>query len=198
MFLMIDNYDSFVYNLVRYMREIGEEIVIKRNDKMTLEEIASLNPEGIILSPGPKRPEDAGISEAVVRKFAGEIPILGICLGHQIIGHVYGAKIIEGKKPMHGKVSAIDHVEQGLYKNIAMPFNGTRYHSLIIESESLPDIFQVTSQTEDGTIMGITHKKLFLDGVQFHPEAELTDYGHELLKNFVRKCRESGLDNDAD
>lgn len=190
MFLMIDNYDSFVYNLVRYMYELGEDVVVRRNDKLTIEEISKLNPEGIIISPGPKKPEDAGISIEVVRKFAGKIPLLGICLGHQVIGHVYGAKIIKGVKPMHGKVSKIYHNEQGLYKNIAMPFNATRYHSLIIDSKCLPKVFQITSQTEDGIIMGIAHKEMFIEGVQFHPEAELTEYGHELLRNFITRCRE--------
>lgn len=189
MFLMIDNYDSFVYNLVRYVQELNEDIIVKRNDAITLNEIKAMAPEGIIISPGPKRPEDAGICEAVVENFQGKIPILGICLGHQVIGHVFGAKIIEGRVPVHGKVHPVFHRENGLFKGIPMPFNVTRYHSLVIDPESIGDQLEVTSQTEDGVIMGIRHKKYLIEGVQFHPEAELTEYGHELLRNFVKMCR---------
>lgn len=189
MFLMIDNYDSFVYNLVRYVKELSEDIIVRRNDAITLEEIERMKPEGIIISPGPKRPEDAGMSEEIVKHFAGLIPILGICLGHQVIGHVFGATIVEGSQPVHGKVHPIYHNEKGLYRNITMPFNATRYHSLVIEPSSVPKDLIVTSKTVDGVIMGIRHKTLDVEGVQFHPEAELTEYGHELLKNFVRRCR---------
>lgn len=189
MFLMIDNYDSFVYNLVRYVKELSEDIIVRRNDGITIDEITKMNPEGIIISPGPKRPEDAGMSEAIVKHFAGLIPILGICLGHQVIGHAYGASIIEGKAPVHGKVHAIYHNEKGLYQNIQMPFNATRYHSLIIDPASVPACLTITSKTADGVIMGIKHNDLDVEGVQFHPEAELTEYGHELLKNFIRRCR---------
>jgi len=189
MFLMIDNYDSFVYNLVRYVQELNEDIIVKRNDEITFNEIEAMAPEGIIISPGPKRPEDAGISEGIVRKFQGDIPILGICLGHQVIGHVFGAEIVEGLEPVHGKVHPVFHRESGLFKGIPMPFNVTRYHSLIIDPDSIGDQLEVTSQTEDGVIMGIRHKKYLIEGVQFHPEAELTEYGHELLRNFVKMCR---------
>lgn len=191
MFLMIDNYDSFVYNLVRYFRELDEEIVIERNDHITIEAIEGLRPEGIILSPGPKRPEDAGISEAIVEHFKGKIPILGICLGHQVIGHVFGASIIEGHVPVHGKVHPVYHGETGLYLGIPVPFNATRYHSLVIDPKSIGEALEITSQTEDGTIMGIRHKYYDVEGVQFHPEAELTTYGHVLLENFIRRTRES-------
>ncbi len=191
MFLMIDNYDSFVYNLVRYVRELNEEIVVERNDHITIEAIEGLKPEGIIISPGPKRPEDAGISASIVEHFKGLIPILGICLGHQVIGHVFGASIVQGKAPVHGKIHPVYHRETGLYKGIPVPFNATRYHSLVIDPESIGDALEITSQTEDGTIMGIRHKNYAIEGVQFHPEAELTEYGHVLLKNFIKRCRES-------
>lgn len=189
MFLMIDNYDSFVYNLVRYIQELNEEIVLRRNDEITFEEIETLNPEGIILSPGPKRPEDAGISEEIVRRYAGVYPILGICLGHQVIGHVFGGNIVCGEEPTHGKVHPVFHKETGLFEGIPVPFKATRYHSLIIEGESLPACLEITSKTEDGVIMGIRHKEYLIEGVQFHPEAELTEYGHELLGNFIALCR---------
>ncbi len=189
MFLMIDNYDSFVYNLVRYVKELSEEIIVKRNDEITIEEIRQMAPEGIIISPGPKRPEDAGISVDVVRELGPDIPILGICLGHQVIGQVYGARVVCGNEPVHGKVFKIFHNERGLYQNLSIPFDATRYHSLIVDKGSLPDCLYITSQTEDGTIMGLRHKEYLVEGVQFHPEAELTEYGHELLKNFVRRCR---------
>lgn len=190
MFLMIDNYDSFVYNLVRYVKELSEEIIVRRNDEITLEEIRRMKPEGIIISPGPKRPEDAGISLDIVTELAQEIPILGICLGHQVIGHVYGARIVEGSEPVHGKVFRIQHHGKGLYRNLSLPFDATRYHSLVVDSASVPDCLKVTSRTEDGVIMGIAHKEYPVEGVQFHPEAELTEYGHELLRNFVRRCRQ--------
>lgn len=190
MFLMIDNYDSFVYNLVRYIQELNEEIIVKRNDKITIEDIEKLAPEGIIISPGPKRPEDAGISEEIVRHFAGRLPILGICLGHQVIGHVFGAGIIEGAEPVHGKVYPVFHRGIGLFAGLPAPFNVTRYHSLVIDDKNCPECLEVTCRTEDGVIMGVGHKKYLIQGVQFHPEAELTEYGHELLRNFIRMCRE--------
>jgi len=190
MFLMIDNYDSFVYNLVRYMQELNEEVLVKRNDEITLEAIAEMAPEGIIISPGPKRPEDAGISEAIVQRFHAKVPILGICLGHQVIGHVFGGKIIEGVEPVHGKVHPVFHNERGLFQGLPSPFNVTRYHSLVIDPKSIGEALEITCQTEDGVIMGVRHKDYLLVGVQFHPEAELTEYGHELLNNFVKMCRQ--------
>ncbi len=189
MFLMIDNYDSFVYNLVRYVKELNEEVITRRNDDITIAEIRKLNPRGIIISPGPKRPEDAGLSEDIVRELGGDYPILGICLGHQVIGHVFGGTIVEGLEPVHGKVHPIYHHEKDLYNGIPMPFNATRYHSLIVEETTLPSCLEVTSRTKEGTIMGLRHKEYPIEGVQFHPEAELTEYGHELLRNFVHRCQ---------
>jgi para-aminobenzoate synthetase component 2 len=189
MFLMIDNYDSFVYNLVRYFEELGEEILVYRNDKISLEDIARIKPEGIIISPGPKSPEHAGICMKIVENFKESIPILGICLGHQTIGKVFGGKIIQGAEPVHGKVFEIVHSEKYMFKNIVSPMKVTRYHSLVIERESLPEVLEITSETEDGVIMGIRHKYYHIEGVQFHPEAELTEYGHEILKNFIDEVR---------
>lgn len=189
MFLMIDNYDSFVYNLVRYLEELNEEVVVFRNDAITLSDIERLKPEGIILSPGPKRPEDGGICLDIIHRFQGLIPILGICLGHQIIGHVYGAKVIEGEAPVHGKVHEVHHKEEGLFHGLPSPFRATRYHSLVVSPKGLLSCLSVTCRTSDGTIMGIRHRTLPVEGVQFHPEAELTQYGHELLSNFIKGCR---------
>jgi para-aminobenzoate synthetase component 2 len=189
MFLMIDNYDSFVYNLVRYFEELGEEILVYRNDKISLKDIERIKPEGIIISPGPKSPERAGICMEIVEYFKESIPILGICLGHQTIGKVFGGKIIEGREPVHGKVFEIVHSGKYVFKNIVSPMKVTRYHSLIIERESLPQALTITSETEDGVIMGIRHKHYFIEGVQFHPEAELTEYGHEILRNFINEVR---------
>lgn len=194
---MIDNYDSFVYNLVRYFEELGEEILVYRNDKITLEDIERIKPEGIIISPGPRAPEHAGICMKIVEKFKDCTPILGICLGHQIIGKVFGGKIIEGNEPVHGKVFDIIHSGKYIFKNIVSPMKATRYHSLIIERASLPEELEITSETEDGVIMGIRHKKYFIEGVQFHPEAELTEYGHRILKNFIDevRLRKKSVDN---
>jgi para-aminobenzoate synthetase component 2 len=186
---MIDNYDSFVYNLVRYFEELGEEILVYRNDKISLKDIERIKPEGIIISPGPKSPERAGICMEIVEYFKESIPILGICLGHQTIGKVFGGKIIEGREPVHGKVFEIVHSGKYVFKNIVSPMKVTRYHSLIIERESLPQALTITSETEDGVIMGIRHKHYFIEGVQFHPEAELTEYGHEILRNFINEVR---------
>jgi para-aminobenzoate synthetase component 2 len=189
MFLMIDNYDSFVYNLVRYFEELGEEILVYRNNKISIEDIKKINPEGIIISPGPRSPEDAGICMKIVESFKESIPILGICLGHQTIGKVFGGKIIQGLEPVHGKVFEIIHSGKYMFKNIVSPMKVTRYHSLVIERESLPEVLEITSETEDGVIMGIRHKHYLIEGVQFHPEAELTEYGHEILKNFIDEVR---------
>ena len=189
MFLMIDNYDSFVYNLVRYFEELGEEILVYRNDKISLEDIKRIKPEGIIISPGPKSPEAAGICMEIVEHFKASIPILGICLGHQTIGKVFGGKIIHGAEPVHGKVFEIVHSGKYAFKNILSPMKVTRYHSLVIERESLPEVLEITSETEDGVIMGIRHKQYHIEGVQFHPEAELTEYGHDILRNFINEVR---------
>lgn len=190
MFLMIDNYDSFVYNLVRYFKELGEEIIVKRNDDINNEYIRKINPRGIIISPGPKSPKEAGICTNIINDFKGKIPILGICLGHQCIGYCFGADIIKGEKPVHGKVSEVIHNNKGVFKNIKNPLNVTRYHSLIIDRETLPDDLEITCETKDKVIMGIKHKDFLIEGVQFHPEAVLTECGHEILKNFIVQCKE--------
>lgn len=189
MFLMIDNYDSFVYNLVRYLENLKEHIDIYRNDRITIEDIININPKGIIISPGPKRPEDSGICVDIVKKFSGKIPILGICLGHQTIAYAFGGKIIKGEKPMHGKVSEIYHNGKGLFKDIKNPLKVTRYHSLVVSKEDLPHCLSITSQTKDGVIMGIRHKNFLVEGVQFHPEAELTEYGYKMLENFLEEAK---------
>ncbi|MCB2354429.1 anthranilate synthase component II [Clostridium estertheticum] len=189
MFLMIDNYDSFVYNLVRYFEELGEQVLIYRNDKITLADINRIKPEGIIISPGPKSPEYAGNCMEIVEKFKGYIPILGICLGHQVIAKVFGGEIVHGREPVHGKVSVIKHSGKCIFKDIKSPMKVTRYHSLIVERDSLPEVLEITSETDDGVIMGIRHKNYFIEGLQFHPEAELTQYGHEILENFINEVR---------
>jgi len=184
---MIDNYDSFTYNLVQYLGELGREVCVYRNDKITLNQIRKLKPEKILISPGPGRPEDAGISCAVIREFAGKIPLLGVCLGHQAIGYVYGGKIVGAKKLMHGKTSPIYHARKGLFKGLPNPFLATRYHSLIVEKKSLPRDLLITAWTKEGEIMGLKHKKYPLWGVQFHPESILTPAGKDLLANFLRQ-----------
>ncbi|CEH35153.1 anthranilate synthase component II [Romboutsia lituseburensis] len=190
MILMIDNYDSFVYNLVQYIGELGEEIIVKRNNEITLEEIESLDPEIIVLSPGPCSPNEAGICIDVVNKFKDKKPILGICLGHQTIGHVFGGNVIKAKKPVHGKVHSIKHSNKGVFEGLNNPLNVTRYHSLVIDLESLPQDLEVTALTNENEIMGIRHKKYMIEGVQFHPEAILSEQGHDILKNFINQARE--------
>lgn len=189
MFLMIDNYDSFVYNLVRYLEELGENVLTYRNDQISLEDIAKIKPQGIIISPGPKKPKDAGLSLAIISAFKDKIPILGICLGHQAIGYAFGGSIIRGKEPVHGKVSVVTHDGQGVFIDVKQPLNVTRYHSLIVDRGNLPDCFKITCETKDGVIMGLRHKNYCIEGVQFHPEAELTECGHQILKNFINICK---------
>jgi len=189
MLLMLDNYDSFTYNLVQYLSELGQEVVVYRNDQITVQEIATLNPQRIVISPGPCTPNEAGISLALITAFAGKIPLLGVCLGHQAMVQAFGGKIIRAKQVMHGKISPIYHTNNGIFKGLANPFNATRYHSLVAEKSSLPDCFEITAwtQTVEGEleeIMGIKHKSLALEGVQFHPESIMTEYGHELLQHF--------------
>lgn len=191
-FLMIDNYDSFVYNLVRYLQELKEEVKVCRNDKLTLEDIENMNPEGIIISPGPKDPEQSGICIEVIKRFSGHIPILGICLGHQSIGYAFGCNIIKGKEPVHGKVFQVQHKNLGVFKDIKNPVKVTRYHSLIVDRNTLPDCLTITCETEDGVIMGLRHRDYLVEGVQFHPEAELTECGHEMLKNFLEEAKALG------
>ncbi|MGL5312861.1 MAG: anthranilate synthase component II [Peptostreptococcaceae bacterium] len=192
MILMIDNYDSFVYNLVQYIGELGEEIVVKRNDEITVKEIEDLDPEIIVLSPGPCSPREAGVCIDVVNYFKGKKPILGICLGHQTIGHVFGGNVIKALKPVHGKVHGIKHNNKGVFKNLNNPLNVTRYHSLVIDTENLPEELEVTALTKENEIMGIRHKKYLIEGVQFHPEAILSEQGHEILRNFIKEARMGG------
>jgi len=182
---MIDNYDSFTYNLVQYLAEIGQEVKVVRNDKISIKEINKLNPQYIVISPGPCTPNEAGISLELIEVFKGKIPILGVCLGHQSIGQAFGGKIIHAQTIMHGKTSKISHNNKGVFKGIKNPFIATRYHSLVIERESLPNCFDITAWTDDNEIMGIKHKELAIEGVQFHPESILSEHGHDLLKNFL-------------
>jgi anthranilate synthase component 2 len=185
MLLMIDNYDSFTYNLVQYFGELGEEVKTFRNDEITLEEIAAMAPDRICLSPGPCSPKEAGICIATLQHFAGKIPLLGVCLGHQAIGEAFGGNVIRSKQVMHGKTSSIAHTGVGVFQNIPSPYTVIRYHSLAIERASLPDCLEVTAWTDDGEIMGVRHKEVNVQGVQFHPESILSEHGHLLLKNFL-------------
>ena len=193
MLLMIDNYDSFTYNIVQYLGELKADVRVVRNDEISCDEIAAMAPEKIVISPGPCTPNEAGISLAIVERFAGKIPILGICLGHQSIGQAFGAKVVRARQVMHGKTSPIYHGGEGVFTGLKNPFEATRYHSLIIEHESLPECFTVTAwtQRDDGgidEIMGLRHKTLALEGVQFHPESILTQHGHDLLENFLKEA----------
>ena len=185
MLLMIDNYDSFTYNIVQYFGELGEDVRTFRNDEITIEEIEALNPDRICISPGPKAPAQAGISVEVLTHFAGKTPILGVCLGHQAIGEAFGGKVIRAKQVMHGKTSAIAHTGVGVFAGLPSPFTVIRYHSLAIERASLPSCLEVTAWTDDGEIMGVRHKDFDIEGVQFHPESILSEHGHALLKNFL-------------
>ncbi|MBW2688460.1 MAG: aminodeoxychorismate/anthranilate synthase component II [Deltaproteobacteria bacterium] len=185
MLLMIDNYDSFTYNLVQYLRELGEEVVVYRNDKITISEIEELHPERLVVSPGPCTPTEAGLSVSVVKHFAGQLPILGVCLGHQSIGQAYGGRIVRAERLMHGKTSPIFHDGRELFDGLPEPFDATRYHSLLVERTSLPECLEVTAWTEEGEIMGMRHRELPVWGVQFHPESILTVSGMDVLKNFL-------------
>ncbi len=182
---MLDNYDSFTYNLVQYFGELGVEVIVRRNDQTSLEEVEAVNPSHLCISPGPKAPADAGLSLAMIQHFAGKKPILGVCLGHQAIGQAFGGKIIRAQHIMHGKVSPITHAGTDLFSDLPSPFQVTRYHSLAIERQSLPECLSITAETADGEIMGIRHKTLPIYGVQFHPESILSEHGHALLKNFI-------------
>lgn len=185
MLLMIDNYDSFTYNIVQYFAELGQEVVVRRNDDITLAEIEALRPEYLVIGPGPCSPKEAGISIAAMQYFAGKLPIMGICLGHQTIGEAFGGKIIRAQTLMHGKVSPVYHHHRGMFKDLPNPVTCTRYHSLVIERASLPDCLEITAWTDDDEIMGVRHKTLPIEGVQFHPEALLTEHGHDMLNNFL-------------
>ncbi len=185
MILMIDNYDSFTFNLVQYLGEMGEEIKVYRNDKISVEEIEEMAPEHIVISPGPCSPNEAGISLELIEKLGGKIPILGVCLGHQAIGQAYGGKVVRAENLMHGKTSLIHHDGKTIFRDISSPFTATRYHSLIVEKDSLPDCLEITAWTDKGEIMGIRHREYIVEGVQFHPESILTEHGKKLLENFL-------------
>jgi anthranilate synthase/aminodeoxychorismate synthase-like glutamine amidotransferase len=185
MILLIDNYDSFTFNLAQYLGQMGQNIEIHRNDQISLDEIEELNPQRIIISPGPCTPKEAGISVPVIQRFAGKLPILGVCLGHQAIGAAFGGSIIRAKKIIHGKTSDIQHDSKTIFRGLPQPFVATRYHSLIVERKSLPRTLEISAEVSDGTIMGLRHRKLRVEGVQFHPESVLTDAGFQLLANFL-------------
>ena len=192
MILMIDNYDSFTYNVVQYLAELGADIKVIRNDDLTVPEIEALSPEKIVISPGPCTPNEAGVSVEVIKTFAGRLPILGICLGHQSIGQAFGGRVVRAIKVMHGKISSIYHRGEGVFSGLSQPFDATRYHSLVIDKESLPECLEVTAWTEtDGgdmdAIMGVRHREMDIEGVQFHPESILTQHGHDLLRNFLER-----------
>lgn len=193
MILMIDNYDSFTYNLVQYLEGLNETVIVKRNDKITLDEIAAMAPSMIVLSPGPCTPNESGICLDVVDRFKGEIPILGICLGHQIIGQAFGCKITKALEPVHGKVHAISHDNAGVFGGLNNPLKVTRYHSLVVENKEIPDFFEITATTDNNEIMGMRHKDYHIEGVQFHPEAILTEMGMELLDNFFQSTKANGV-----
>ena len=186
MILMIDNYDSFTYNLVHYLGELGEKVLVFRNDKITIEDVGKLNPDMVVISPGPCTPKEAGISVDLIKEFAGRIPILGVCLGHQSIGYAFGGNIVRAKRLLHGKTSQIYHDGKRIYEGVPMPFEATRYHSLLVEGSSLPAELEMTAWTDEDEIMGIRHKEYLIEGVQFHPESILTKHGKDLLRNFIR------------
>lgn len=186
--LVIDNYDSFVYNLVQYLGEAGATPLVHRHDAINLDEIADLAPDGILISPGPGRPEQAGLSNAVIERFAGSVPVFGVCLGHQCIGQVYGGNVMRAREIMHGKTSMVHHSGVGVFAGLPNPFEATRYHSLVVERDGLPDVLEITAETKDGTIMGLRHRELSVEGVQFHPESILTVGGHDLIRNFLAGC----------
>jgi len=186
MILMLDNYDSFTYNLVQYLGELGADVFVARNDEISVERIEALQPSHIVISPGPCTPNEAGITLELVERMAGRVPLLGVCLGHQAIGQAFGGKVVRAKQVMHGKVSRISHDGKGVFETIPDRFTATRYHSLVVERETLPACLEVTAQSEDGEIMGLRHRALAVEGVQFHPEALLTEHGHKMLQNFIQ------------
>ena len=185
--LVIDNYDSFTYNLVQYLGELGAAPMVHRHDAIGIDEIVSLEPDAILISPGPGTPDDAGISNEVITRFAGEVPVLGVCLGHQCIGQVFGGRVVRAGQVMHGKTSLLRHDGEGVFAGLPNPFEATRYHSLVVDRESLPAALEITAETDDGTIMGLRHRELAVEGVQFHPESVLTAVGHDLLRNFLQQ-----------
>jgi anthranilate synthase/aminodeoxychorismate synthase-like glutamine amidotransferase len=183
--LVIDNYDSFVYNLVQYLGELGAEPLVLRNDELTVPEIIALDPDAVLVSPGPGTPDDAGVSNEVIRAFGGKVPVLGVCLGHQCIGQVYGGDVVRAPQVMHGKTSLIRHTGVGVFAGLPDPFEATRYHSLVVDRATVPSVLEVTAETDDGIVMGLRHRELGVEGVQFHPESILTVGGHDLLRNFL-------------
>lgn len=185
MILVIDNYDSFTYNLVQYLGELGEQPIVRRNDEISLEEIAELKPDHILISPGPCTPNEAGISLALIDRFKGQIPILGVCLGHQSIAQAFGGEVVRAERMMHGKTSPIHHDGKSVFDGLPNPFTATRYHSLIVRRETLPDCLEISAETPEGEIMGLRHKEYPVEGVQFHPESIITDHGHQMLRNFL-------------
>jgi anthranilate synthase/aminodeoxychorismate synthase-like glutamine amidotransferase len=187
MILMIDNYDSFTWNLVQYLSELGAEVKVVRNDEVETSDVAALKPEGIVISPGPCTPKEAGVSLAAIREFAGKVPILGVCLGHQAIGQTFGAEVVHARRVVHGKTSAVSHAGRGVFRGLPSPFMATRYHSLAIRRASLPACLEITAESEDGEIMGVRHREYEIEGVQFHPESFLTEHGHALLRNFLQE-----------
>ena len=187
---LVDNYDSFTYNLFQFLSELGAQVDVRRNDRFTLDEIDAMQPDGIVISPGPGRPSEAGLTPRVIERFAGEYPILGVCLGHQAIGEVFGGRIVRAPALFHGKVSEIQHDGQSLYQGLPNPFIATRYHSLVIEPSTVPDCLEVTARTSDGVIMGVRHRELPIEGVQFHPESALTNEGKQLLANYLQGIQE--------
>jgi len=189
MILVIDNYDSFTYNLVQYLGELGEEVVVRRNDEIDLDGIAALKPDHILISPGPCTPNEAGVSLAVIDRFKGEIPILGVCLGHQAIGQAFGGDVVRAERLMHGKTSPIEHDGRTMFEGLPNPFTATRYHSLIVKRETLPEDLEISAQTAEGEIMGLRHKKYPIEGVQFHPESIITEHGLRMLRNFLDRNR---------
>ncbi|MBP0727239.1 aminodeoxychorismate/anthranilate synthase component II [Bacillus sp. RG28] len=193
MILMIDNYDSFTYNIVQYLGELGEELVVRRNDEITIQEIEELKPSYLVISPGPCTPNEAGISLEAIRYFAGKIPILGVCLGHQSIGQVFGGEVVRAERLMHGKTSTIFHEEQGMFQGLPSPIEVTRYHSLIVKNDQLPDELMVTAWTAENEIMAIKHKTLSVEGVQFHPESIMSQFGKEMLRNFLKNNQREGI-----
>ena len=187
--LVLDNYDSFVFNLVQYLGELGAEPLVHRSDSLTLEQIEALAIDGVLISPGPGRPEDAGLSNEVITHFAGRVHVFGVCLGHQCIGQIYGGDVVRAPEIMHGKTSLIEHNGTGVFLGMPNPFEATRYHSLVVERSSVPDVLEITASTADGLVMGLRHRELDVEGVQFHPESILTAGGHQLVGNFLDRCR---------
>jgi len=187
--LVLDNYDSFVFNLVQYLGELGAEPLVHRCDSLTLEQIDALAPDGVLISPGPGRPEDAGLSNEVIHHFAGRVPVFGVCLGHQCIGQIYGGDVVRSPEIMHGKTSLIEHTGVGVFTGLPNPFEATRYHSLVVQRDTMPDVLEITAQTADGLVMGLRHREFDVEGVQFHPESILTAGGHQLVGNFLDRCR---------